>query len=163
MMYSAPGCFSENMLIRMADGTDKRIGDVKAGDEVLAYNCEWYKDNEELVPAKVTFSSSGLTRFAPKYDRYTFSNGTVIEIIDRDRLYNIEDNKMKWIDEWYIGEHGLTVDGEVVELVSHEVVNEDIVFHDFTSDYANYFVNGILSGKKAARYPFFPSRGKPNN
>ena len=151
------------MLIRMADGTDKRIGDVKAGDEVLAWNCEWDKDNEELVAAKVEFSSSGLTRVAPKYDRYTFSNGTVIEIIDRDRLYNIEDNKMKWMDQWHIGEHGLTLDGEEVALVSHEVVNEDIVFHDFTSEYYNYFVNGILSGKKAARYPFLPSRHKPNN
>jgi hypothetical protein len=157
------GCFSANMLVRMADGTDKPIGELYQGDLIKNYNCVRGSDVEELVNSRVNYSSAGLVRKSPSYERYTFSNGTVIEIVNRDRLYNVEENKMKWMDEWYIGEHGLTYDGQEVELVSHETVNEEIEYHDFVCDYHNYFINGMLAGQKKARWPFLPSRFHPNN
>ena len=163
IVHTPPGCYSENMLIRMADGTDKPIGEVQPGDKIKSWNCIRNSDQEEIVDATVEYSSAGIVRVAPKYDKYTFSNGTIIEIVNRDRVYNIEDNKMKWMDRWEIGEHGLTYDGQEVALVSHEVINEPIKLHDFTSEYHNFFVNGMLAGQKRARYPFFPSRFQPNN
>ena len=153
------GCFSKNTMVRMADGTDKPIGEVRPGDLVKAYNCEHNKDNEELVNSEVRFSSAGLYQTEPKYEKYTFSNGTVIEIVNRDRLYNVEENKMKWTDEWAIGEHALTYDGQEVALVSHETIYEEIEFHVFANDYYNYYINGLLAGQKMSRYPFFPSKG----
>lgn len=147
------------MMVRMADGTDKPIGEVYPGDKVKAYNCHNNSNDEELVDSEVRFSSAGLVRNSNSYEKYTFSNGTVIEIIVRDRLYNVEENKMKWMDEWEIGEHALTYDGQEVALVSHETINEDIEHHDFICDYSNYFINGLLAGQKTARWPFFPSRG----
>ena len=87
----------------------------------------------------------------------------MIEIVNRDRLYNVEENKMKWTDEWEIGEHALTYDGQEVALVSHETVNEEIQLYTFICDYANYFINGLLAGHKTARYPFLPSRHNPIN
>jgi hypothetical protein len=156
-------CFSKNMMVRMADGTDKPIGEVYPGDMVKAYNCVHNSDDEEIVDAEVQFSSAGLYQTEPKYEKYTFSNGTVIEIVNRDRLYNVEENKMKWTDEWEIGEHALTYDGQEVALVSHETVNEEIQLYTFICDYANYFINGLLAGHKTARYPFLPSRYNPKN
>ena len=162
-MKGTVGCFSKNMMVRMADGTDKPIGEVRPGDFVKAYNCEHNKDNEERVNSEVRFSSAGLYQTEPKYEKYTFSNGTVIEIVNRDRLYNVEENKMKWTDEWEIGEHALTYDGQEVALVSHETINKEIQLYTFICDYANYFINGLLAGHKTARYPFLPSRHNPKN
>lgn len=157
------GCFTERTLVRMADGTDRPIGEVRAGDMVKAYNCVRGSDREELVDSEVRFSSAGVVRESPNYEKYTFSDGTVVEITHADRLYNVEDNKMKWMHEWEIGEHGLTFDGREVALVSHETVDETVRYHDFSCDYHNYFVNGMLAGQKPARWPFLPSRHKPRN
>ena len=157
------GCFAASTLVKMADGTDKPIDQVQPGDLIKAYNCRLKSDDEDIVDVPVEYSSYGYVRKADKYDRYTFSNGTTIDIIDRDRVYNIEDNKMKWMDEWRIGEHALTYDGEEVALVSHEVINEEVEFSDFVCQYHNYFLNGLLAGQKMARYPFFESRRTSNN
>lgn len=151
------------MKVRMADGTDKPIGEVFHGDLIKSYNCRFYSDDEDIIDNPVQFSSAGVVRKSPVYEKYTFSNGTVIEIVDRDRLYNIEENKMKWMDEWEIGEHGLTYDGEEVELISHETIHEEVEFHDFTCPYSNYFINGMLAGQKTVRYPFLPSRQVSKN
>lgn len=148
------GCFSWNTMVKMSDGTEKRISDISSGDVIKAYDPK----TETIVDSEVSFSSGEVKRTASSYDKYTFSNGTVIEIIDRDRLYNVEDNKMKWMDQWYIGEHGLTYDGEEVSLVSHEVVNEPITYYYFDCQYYNYFLNGMLAGHKKAKYPFFHSK-----
>ena len=156
-------CFSKNMMVRMADGTDKPIGEVYPGDMVKAYNCVHNSEDEEIVDAEVKSSSAGLYQTEPKYEKYTFSNGTVIEVVNRDRLYNVEENKMKWTDEWEIGEHALTYDGQEVALVSHETINKEIQLYTFICDYANYFINGLLAGHKTARYPFLPSRHNPKN
>ena len=156
-------CFSKNMKIRMADGTDKPIGEVYPGDMVKAYNCVHNSNNEEIVDARISVSSAGLYQTEPKYEKYTFSNGTVIEIVNQDRLYNVEENKMKWMHEWEIGEHGLTYDGQEVALVSHETVNEEMQLYTLNSEYSNYFINGLLAGHKTARYPFLPSRHNPKN
>ena len=153
------GCFGANMVVRMADGTDKPIGEVYPGSLVKAYNCSYKDKSEELVDSEVRFSSAGLHRKSNTYERYKFSNGTVIDIVVRDRLYNMEENKMKWMDEWEIGEHALTYDGQEVALVSHETINGEIEYHDFICDYSNYFINGLLAGQKTARWPFFPSKG----
>lgn len=138
----------------MADGTDKPIGEIRAGDVIKAINPE----TEEIVDAQVTLSSGRMKQTAKGYDRYTFSDGSVLEIVYRDRVYNTEDNKMKWMDQWEIGEHGLTYDKEKIALVSHEFINEEIEFYTFDCEYKNYFINGILAGKTLARYPFFNSR-----
>ena len=42
-------CYSKNMMVRMADGTDKPIGEVYPGDMVKAYNCVHNSEDEEIV------------------------------------------------------------------------------------------------------------------
>ena len=53
------------------------------------------------------------------------------------------------MDEWIVGDHGYNINGETIELVKHEEINEDIRHCTlFTKKYNNYFANGMLSGNR---------------
>lgn len=81
-------------MVRMADDSDKLISQVLPGDAIKSYNSE----NETILDNVVEFSSAKIARIEDHYDKYTFSNGTIVEVVGRDRLYNVEENKMKWMD-----------------------------------------------------------------
>ena len=91
---SSGGCFSGNMTMKMATGEDKLIGQVLPGDLIKSYD----SNTETIIDNRVEFSSAKMNRVEDHYDKYTFSNGTIVEVVGRDRLYNVEENKMKWMD-----------------------------------------------------------------
>lgn len=151
-MYTAY-CLSSNTLITMADGSLKYICDVRPGERILA----WDTDREVLTEDVVTASDAVLHKVADCYEIYQFDDGSEVEVVHAHRLYNVEDKKLKMMHEWAIGEHGLNQKGEEVALVNHIHVDKPIGYNTIMSKWSNYYANGLLTGNKEARYPFFKS------
>ena len=143
-------CLSPNTEIEVYDEEDKKrkkkkLKDLKVGDKVICVN----PYTGELEIDEVTYTDYLENKHHNKYDKWYFSDGTIIETVHRHRFYNIEKHDYTYMDEWIVGEHGYNIDGEIIELVKHEEINEDIRHCTlFTKKYNNYFANGMLSGNR---------------
>lgn len=132
-------CLLKGTLILMADRSYKKIEDVEVGDMVMDY---------EMIPQMVTFSQKGEELHADKYDVWNFDNGKCIKTVNRHRLYNIEHQRMMYMDEWQIGERGVYEDGSIVELISHEEVVEDCLHFTIFTTNNSYYADGFLCGNR---------------
>ena len=135
------------MLITLSDKSQKRIDEITLDDKVLSYN----PDTMLLEPDTITYCDSNEVKTDSKYDVWTFSDGTIIKTVHRHRLYNVERQAMTYMDEWKIGEHAISINGAEIELVSHEVVEQEVRHFTIFTKNQNYFVNGLLSGNKHTR------------
>ena len=139
-----PICLTGDMLITLADGSKKRIDEITLDDKVLSYNPETMK----LEADQVTYSDSDRVKTDSKYDVWTFYDGTTIKTAHRHRFYNVEHQAMVYMDEWKLGEHTINIEGKEIELVSHEVVEQEVRHFTIFTKNQNYFVNGLLSGNR---------------
>lgn len=137
-------CLTGDMLITLADGGQKRIDKITLDDKVLSYNPETMR----LEPDTITYCDSDKVKTDNKYDVWTFSDGTIVKTVHRHRFYNVERQTMTYMDEWEIGEHAINIDGAEIELVSHEVVEQEVRHFTIFTENQNYFVNGLLSGNR---------------
>lgn len=137
-------CLTGDSLIRMADGTEKRIDSLSVGEKVLSFNPVTMR----LEADEITYSDSKERKTHTEYDLWVFSDGTQVKTVHRHRLYNVERQAMVNMDEWYIGEHAYTEKGGVVSLVLHKNVKETVKHYTVFTKNQNYFVNGLLSGNK---------------
>ena len=143
-------CLSSDTEIEIYDEEDKKrkkkkLKDLKVGDKVISVN----PYTGELEIDEVTYTDYLENKHHNKYDKWYFSDGTIIETVHRHRFYNIEKHDYTYMDEWMVGDHGYNINGETIELVKHEEINEDIRHCTlFTKKYNNYFANGMLSGNR---------------
>ena len=137
-------CLTGDMLITLADGSQKRIDEITLEDKVLSYNPETMRLEEDTI----TYCDSDRIKTDKKYDIYTFSDGTIIKTVHRHRFYNVERQAMTYMDEWKIGEHAINIDGTEIELVNHETVKKIIRHFTIFTKNQNYFANGLLSGNR---------------
>lgn len=138
-------CLTGDTIVTMADGTEMRIDQICVGDEILSFDWE----TMELVPNKVIFTDKDEGKSHTCYDKWTFSDGTVIKTVHRHEFYNVEALGMKYMDEWQIGEHAYREDGEQVALMAHETVEETVRHYKITLEHGtNYFANGLLTGDR---------------
>lgn len=137
-------CLTGDMLITLADGSQKRIDQLTLDDKVLS----WNPDTMQLEADEITYTDSAENKKHTEYDIWTFSDGTVVKTVHRHRLYNVERQAMVYIDEWRIGEHAINIHGERIELVGHENVKEEVRHYTLFTKNQNYFVNGLLSGNR---------------
>lgn len=137
-------CLTGDMLITLADGGQKRIDEITLDDKVLSYNPETMRLEEDTI----TYCDSDEFKTDNKYDVWTFSDGTIVKTVHRHRFYNVERQTMTYMDEWKIGEHAINIDGAEIELVSHEVVEQEVRHFTIFTENQNYFVNGLLSGNR---------------
>lgn len=138
-------CLTGDTMVTMADGTEKRLDEICVGDEVLSFDWETMR----LVPNKVTFTDKDEGKTHTCYDKWTFSDGTVIKTVHRHEFYNVEARGMKYMDEWKIGEHTYRKGGRHVALVAHETVEETVRHYKITLENGtNYFANGLLTGDR---------------
>ena len=136
-------CLTGDMLITMADNTEKRMDKIQVGDKILSYN------GNALEEAVVTYSDADAEKTHNNYDVWEFSDGTIVKTVHRHRLYNCESEAFVNMDEWKLGDHARTIDGKEIALVKHEHVDELVNHYTiFTDKYNNYFVNGLLAGNK---------------
>lgn len=137
-------CLTGDTLITMADGSERRIDTLTAGEQVLSYN----PDTSALEPDTITYSDSDMVKTHTEYDVWMLSDGTKIKTVLRHRFYNVERQSMVYMDEWNIGEHFRKSDGTTPSLVAHEKVAESVRHYTIFTDNQNYFANGCLSGNR---------------
>ena len=137
-------CLTGDMLITLADGSQKRVDQLTLDDKVLS----WNPDTMQLEADEITYTDSTENNKHTEYDIWTFSDGTIIKTVHRHRLYNVERQAMAYMDEWEIGEHAVNINDEYVELVSHKNVKEEVQHYTLFTKNQNYFVNGLLSGNR---------------
>ncbi len=126
----------------------KKLKDIKVGDKVICIN----PFTLELDTDTVVECDGEMNKKHTCYDNWYFSDGTVITTIHRHRFYNVENKKFMYMEEWNIGDHGLNIDNEEIELIKHEHIEEEINHCTlFTEKYNNYFANGLLSGNRKSK------------
>ena len=126
----------------------KKLKDIKVGDKVICINPKTLElDIDTVVECDGTMNKKHTC-----YDNWYFSDGTIITTVHRHRFYNVENNKFMYMDEWNIGNHGLNINNEKIELIKHEHIEEEITHCTlFTEKYNNYFANGLLSGNRHSK------------
>lgn len=143
-------CLRPGTPVRMADGSERRIEDVRAGDLVLSVDPE----TGELVPDRVVAAPRGVGR---AWDEWTFSDGTVVGTVGRHRFWNNDLGEFMYLEAWNEGEQALSFadasDRSGPLLVSRVNHDEESEHHTlFTEKYNNYFAAGLLAGnRKSAR------------
>ena len=126
----------------------KKLKDIKVGDKVICIN----PFTLELDTDTVVECDGEMNKKHTCYDNWYFSDGTVITTIHRHRFYNVENKKFMYMEEWNIGDHGLNINNEKIELIKHEHIEEEINHCTlFTEKYNNYFANGLLSGNRKSK------------
>ena len=126
----------------------KKLKDIKVGDKVICIN----PFTLELDTDTVVECDGEMNKKHTCYDNWYFSDGTIITTIHRHRFYNVENKKFMYMEEWNIGDHGLNIDNEKIELIKHEYIEEEINHCTlFTEKYNNYFANGLLSGNRKSK------------
>ena len=126
----------------------KKLKDIKVGDKVICIN----PFTLELDTDTVVECDGEMNKKHTCYDNWYFSDETIITTIHRHRFYNVENKKFMYMDDWNIGEHGLNINNEEIELIKHEHIEEEIKHCTlFTEKYNNYFANGLLSGNRKSK------------
>ena len=137
-------CLLKGTLITMSDGTLKEISTVKVGDKIMCINEQGLID-EDIV----TFADGDTKKYNDNYDLWEFENNYEVRTTHHHRFYNIERQAFVYLDEFNIGEHTITTNGEQVELQKHTNMVKTV--HHFTiatEKYNNYFANGMLCGNR---------------
>lgn len=137
-------CLTGDTLITLADGSQKRIDEITLNDKVLSYNPNTMK----LEKDNIIYCDSNLNKEFTEYDVWTFENGTIIKTVHRHRLYNVEKQRMVYMDEWNIGEHAINIKGEQVKLLKHENIKEKVNHYTIFTNNQNYFANDLLAGNR---------------
>ena len=126
----------------------KKLKDIKVGDKVICIN----PFTLELDTDIVVECDGEMNKKHTCYDNWYFSDETIITTIHRHRFYNVENKKFMYMEEWNIGDHGLNINNEKIELIKHEHIEEEINHCTlFTEKYNNYFANGLLSGNRKSK------------
>lgn len=139
LQFGFGACLLRGTLITMADGTYKPVEDIEVGDLIMDYQHQ---------PKSVTRCQHDTNNYKPDYDVWTFEDGTVIKTAVRHRFYNIERQKMVYLDEWEIGDRAYNERGEAVALTRHEHVGEACQHYSLWTETQNYFAGGLLAGNR---------------
>ena len=145
-------CLIASTPILMADGSEKPIAEVKAGDMVKS----WDLDNNEYIDVKVLGSYQ--TGEATKWSVYSFDNDKNLTIYNQHNIYCKENNSIKRSTYWKPDQTAIAADGtettynDVSELYTEEAATR----HTLLTENNLYFANGILCGHHPrAKYKFF--------
>lgn len=160
--FSAQYCLTADMMVTLADGSEKQICNLTSDDMYVAYDLA----TGDLVtaPAKHFDAVNGHSgKFAGQYQKYTFEDGTVIKEVHKHRFLNL--TRMEFINlcHWEIGDRIYKIDGTTPALVSKEIVTERVEHFTVTTEkYHNGFVQGCLYGDRyTQRYEIQMVDGKP--
>ena len=138
-------CLTGDTLVTMADNNVKRLDAIEVGDYVLSFDFV----NKILIPRKVIYTDKNEMKSHTEYDKWTFEDGTEIKTVHRHEFYNLEAQRMKYMDEWSVGEHTYKIDGTMPKLISHKIVEETVRHYKITLEGStNYFANGLLTGDR---------------
>lgn len=132
-------CLSGGTLITMADGSTKRLDEVRPGDLLLA---------GDGTPTRARRVARG--QWNDHHTLYRFSDGTVIDEIHDHRFFCAEQGFWQLLRRWRIGDHARRQNGAEVALVSVERVDESAEMFGLWTESRDYWADGLLSGETAA-------------
>ena len=92
-----------------------------------------------------------------KFNRLTFSDGSILETINQHRIFNVEKGMFTYpmTDDTPIGTTTLNANGEYVTLTKKEIIEEPIKYYNIMTNYhINLFANDILTSSRLSNiYP----------
>ena len=140
-------CIDSETLVTMADGSQKKLGDIEVGDEVLSV--DW--DTKTLIGRKVIYTGKDdkdyENWYVNCYWENKFDDGTVIKQAMRHRFYCLEEEGFKHLHDWTVGLHTYKIDGTNPKMTSRTLVQGQIHYSRITLENDNnYFANGLLTG-----------------
>lgn len=140
-------CFVEGTLIRMADGTDKRVENIRYGDEVQCYDFatgqKTFAPIDWMIPESV----------ATKYWRITFSDGSTINLVGSNgkshRIYNLMKQRFDYPQDFEPSDITVKDDGSIVTIVSCKEIEKTVKYYNVaTKDHINVYANGFLTSNR---------------
>lgn len=135
-------CLHPDTPVLMADGTRKRVADVRAGDRVAT----------PFGPDEVTRTSAG---HGARMDEWQFSDGTTIRTVGRHRFWNADLGEFMYLEAWNVGERAVRADGTVAELVSRRTSEGDFPHATlFTARWNVYYAGGLVAGNRKSARPW---------
>lgn len=138
-------CLAWDTLITMADGSARRVCDIRHGDKVLSIDPETL----QLVPDVVVACDGGEVKTYNVADVWTFDDGTEITTVHPHEFYNVRTGRMEYIADFEIGDCVRKLDGTTTALVRHEQRSGSIRHNTLFTRYRNnYFAAGILTGNR---------------
>ncbi len=150
--YLPPHCFAAETQVSMADGTERAISQLKAGDKVLAFD----ENSKTQTIAQVTHLHS---RMAGGY----FVLNDKIKVTEEHPFY-VEG---RWVptSALKLGDNLMSIDGQALKLKSKEKISKPIEVFNVTVDQVHtYYAAGILvHNKPPARSPGFGASDSNGN
>ena len=145
------GCLDGETIIEVYDKKKKKrrrkkLKDVTDDDLILC----WDFDNGELVFVEPLWIKK--VEVMGKYYLLEFSDGSYLKVIGDHKVFDVD--RCRFVNagadnELGIGSHVYNSNGEIVELVSWKVVEEEIDSYNVITNYhMNLFANGILTSCK---------------
>lgn len=146
---SSNGCFASGTLVDMADGTQKRIEDIRVGDMVMTWN--FVTGQKEAMPVSLYWDHGTTEREVLHLE---FSDGSKVDVVAQHGFFDIDRNEIVFIDidhyDLYVGDRFAALGGgedcEAIVLVNAYVTTE------VTGSYSlraavndNVFVEGKLT------------------
>ncbi|MBE7100238.1 MAG: hypothetical protein E7364_01355 [Clostridiales bacterium] len=92
---SSGGCLVEGTMITLADGTQKAVEDLKAGDMLIVFNHETGK--YDVAPLLVNTHATAAAEYYTVISLH-FSNGTVLKIADEHAVFSKTANKYVYVN-----------------------------------------------------------------
>lgn len=140
-------CFVEGTLIRMADGTDKVVENIRYGDEAQCY---------DFVTGQKTFAPIDWMipeHVATKYWQITFSDGSTINLVGSNgkshRIYNLTKQRFDYPQDFEPSDITVKDDGTTVTIVSCKEIEKTVKFYNIaTKDHINVYANGFLTSNR---------------
>jgi len=144
-------CFVKGTKITLADMTYKNAEDITYGDELLV----WDFDKGKFTSAKPIWILK--PQKAPAYNKLVFSDGSELRTVNQHRIFNAEEGKFTYpmTEDSPIGTTTFNDKGELITLVSKEVVEEEVEYYNIITNYhINLFASTILTSCRLSNlYP----------
>ncbi len=138
-------CFAAGSLVTMADGSQKKIEDVKVGEELLVW--DFFKGEYATSPAIINYlHGDGMQEIVNLH----YSNGTISRMAFMHGFYDLDAQEFVYLTAEnandYIGHRFATDDGETVTLEDVTITLETTdVYTVVSAIYYNCFVDGVLT------------------
>ena len=147
-------CIAAGTLITMADGTQKKVEDIKAGDKVLVFN---HEEGKYDISTVMFNAHDNLEWRNYRIINLLFSDGTILKIINEHTLFDTTLNKYVIINEQTMNNY-INHNFYNINFINNNYVRSDIklekvfiteeytgIFNPLTYYHMNAFTNGLLS------------------
>lgn len=144
-------CFVKGTKITLADRSYKNVEDITYEDELLVWNF----DDGNFTSAKPLWILK--PQKAQAYNKLVFSDGSILNTVSQHRIFNVEKGKFTYpmTEDTPVGTTTFNDKGELITLVSKEVVEEEVEYYNIITNYhINLFASTILTSCRLSNlYP----------